>query len=209
MYFPKSQIKTSLYTNGNELINKSTSQPYIGYYYKTSSGKYYTGKTPEEGLNIELIPTLTNSNITNIIDSVTVTTTTNTYSVPANIFEANNEGYNQIKNVTLSLLLLPTFYQPQPTSTDYQVAEFQRYFVKKTNEIIYIEVNKDTYENITNKNPQWAYQYYITFNIPWVISGDKLTVAKTNKNIVDLTMQRFNLPKFNMYLRNDYTKFYK
>jgi hypothetical protein len=45
--------------------------------------------------------------------------------------------------------------------------------------------------------------------MPWVISGDKLTVAKTNKNIVDLIMQRFNLPKFNMYLKNDYTKFYK
>jgi hypothetical protein len=82
-------------------------------------------------------------------------------------------------------------------------------FVKKTNELIYIEVSENTYNNILNQNSQWSWQDYLPFNIPWSISGDKLTVAKTNKNIVDLIIQRLSLYKFNDYLRNDYTKFYK
>ena len=40
MYYPKSQVKTNLYTNGNELvyINKQDTY-YIGYYYELSTGK--------------------------------------------------------------------------------------------------------------------------------------------------------------------------
>ena len=55
MYYPKSQITPNLYTNGNELQVKSTGENYIGYYYKTSSGIYYSGKTPEEKPSVKLI----------------------------------------------------------------------------------------------------------------------------------------------------------
>ena len=50
MYIPKSQIKSNLYTEGTEFIRVDNNLPYNGYYYKTSKGKFYTGKTPEEGL---------------------------------------------------------------------------------------------------------------------------------------------------------------
>jgi hypothetical protein len=201
MYYPLSQIKTNLYTNGGEYAILSSGQNYIGYYFKISTGKYYTGKTPQDLPNDELTFITTFSSVPEILTKT-----------PLNIDvgEVKNVPYIDLSNTNLNQVSYLPYYSPQlPTQQNYQNGVFRRYFVKKTNEIIYIEVNKDTYENITNKNPQWAYQYYITFNIPWVISGDKLTVAKTNKNIVDLTMQRFNLPKFNMYLRNNYLKFYK
>ena len=44
MYYPKSQVKTGLYTNGNEYALITTQKEYVGYYFETSSGKKYTGK---------------------------------------------------------------------------------------------------------------------------------------------------------------------
>jgi hypothetical protein len=197
MYYPKSQIKTNLYTNGGEFALITTNQEYIGYYWSTSTGKNYSGKTPDDIDVVELITLPQKSPSTsNSISNYIVTT-------------GLNEYYNNIKQLKSQTLFLPTYYQPQPTQQDYQIGEFRRYFTKKTNELLYTEVSKDTYDNILNKNSQWLWQDYLAFNIPWSISGDKLTVAKTNKNIVDLTMQRLNLYKFNDYLRNDYLKFYK
>ena len=200
MYYPKSQIKTNLYTNGNELRFVSNKEVYSGYYWTTSDGKYYSGKTPQDTPTQEL----------------TIIQKGNVFVPQSNVSEIDTTSpnislvyYNQLNPIISPSLFLPTYYQPQPTQQDYQIGEFRRYFVKKVNEIFYIEVSKDTFENIVNRNPQWLYQYYTAFNIPWAISGDKLTVAKTNKDIVGLTIQRFNLPKFNLYLRDDYTKFYK
>lgn len=55
MYYPASQIKTNLYTNGSELVYKSNNQRYLGFYFKTSDGKYFSGKTPEIKDSVELI----------------------------------------------------------------------------------------------------------------------------------------------------------
>jgi hypothetical protein len=54
-YYPKSQLKLNLYTNGGEYILSTTKELYIGYYYQTSANTSYTGKTPEDGTNILLI----------------------------------------------------------------------------------------------------------------------------------------------------------
>ena len=59
MYFPKSQIKSNLYTNGGEYVLSTTKQDYKGYYYEVSTGQKFTGKTPQDGPNISLIPSQT------------------------------------------------------------------------------------------------------------------------------------------------------
>lgn len=46
MYYPKSQLTTNLSTNGKEYQLVDTGESYVGSYFKTSDGKYYTGKTP-------------------------------------------------------------------------------------------------------------------------------------------------------------------
>jgi len=202
MYYPKSQITTNLYTNGDKLMYKSNSIPYMGYYWTTSTGKIYTGKTPEDTPTEELIEL----NIPRASQNLT-----NQEAIFNNVESNINLSLKVYSSLipSPSSLFLPTYFQPQPTSQDYQTGEFRRYFVKKSNELIYIEVSKDTYDNILNQNSQWLWQDYLPFNIPWSISGNKLTIAKTNKNIVDLIMLRLSLYKFNDYLRNDYTKFYK
>ena len=61
MYFPLSQISTNLYTSGWEFqypaASGKVSLEYTGYYFKTSGGRYFTGKTPQDVPNDEIVPT--------------------------------------------------------------------------------------------------------------------------------------------------------
>ncbi len=58
MYYPKSQITPNLYTIGNELFLDGES--YTGYYFKTSDGKFYSGKTPNDSFVVQLYPNVQN-----------------------------------------------------------------------------------------------------------------------------------------------------
>jgi hypothetical protein len=199
MYYPKSQIITNKYTNGKEFALVANNQEYIGYYWQTANGKFYTGRNPNDITVVEL------KKIT-VTDPLLVSN--------QNVISYNNilpnKIYNDFKQIdSTKVSLTPAYYQPQPTQQDYQTGEFRRYFVKKTNEILYIEVSKETHDAILNKDNQWSWQDYFAFDIPWSISGNELQVAKTNKNIVDLTIKNLILPKFNLYLRDNYTKFFK
>ena len=60
MFYPKSQIKTNLSTNGGEYIYASNKLPYSGDYFITGDGKIYTGKNPNNKPNYLLIPTSIN-----------------------------------------------------------------------------------------------------------------------------------------------------
>jgi hypothetical protein len=101
-------------------------------------------------------------------------------------------------------------YSPTiPTENDYQTGEYRRYFCKKVNEIIYIEINKNTYDKLKAKDKGIAWDQYLYFNIPWQLTGDKEKVFITNKNIVLLTMKNQKLPMFDKYIKEDYVKYYK
>ena len=54
MYFPKSQITSNLYTNGEELVYVSNNTNYKGSYFKTSTGEYYSGASPQDKPNLSL-----------------------------------------------------------------------------------------------------------------------------------------------------------
>lgn len=45
MYYPLSEITENLYTAGSEFVDNQTKEYYVGYYFSTSDGKYFTGKT--------------------------------------------------------------------------------------------------------------------------------------------------------------------
>ena len=192
-YYPKSQIKTNLYTNGKEYAFLINQKPYIGYYWKNSLGKFYTGKTPQDLPTQEIIPIINSPVQTDNIE----------LAPSSNVLE-----YNSINNNTISYNLIPVFIQSKPTQQDYQIGEFRRYFCKKTNEIIYIEIDQKQHDLLLNKDSQILWSLYFPFNIPWQLTGDKQQVAKTNRNITLLAQQQFNLPKLNLYLKEDYLKYY-
>jgi hypothetical protein len=202
-YYPKNRVKTNLYTEGREYAIESTSQPYKGYYHKLYTGELFTGKTPSD-LPVEkliLIPPNINGELPFSNDN---------YKQIFNIsgYLVSTYNYLNITNSSLAEKNLPYPIIPQPTQQDYQLGEFRRYFAKKINEIKFIEINKDTYDNLNSQNSSWLWELYQVFFIPWSISGDKQTVAKTNRNIVMLTMQRLNIYGFNKFLKENYTKFW-
>lgn len=45
MYYPLSEITQNLYTFGTEYVDLVTGQSYVGDYFSTTDGKYFTGKT--------------------------------------------------------------------------------------------------------------------------------------------------------------------
>jgi hypothetical protein len=199
MYYPLSQIKTNLHTNGGEFVISSTKENYIGYYFKTSAGEYFTGRNQNDLPNQPLTPSDILSPPTSpVVESITVEN--------INIF---NVEYDILKNTDVNQTTLLPIYAPTiPTPQDYQVGEFRRFFCKKTNEIQYIEIDPKQYSLLTNKDSQILWQIYFPFNIPWSISGQVETAARTNKNIVELTMKQLKLPRFNDYLKNDYLKYF-
>jgi hypothetical protein len=205
MYYPKSQITPNLYTNGGEFVYADTQEAYLGYYFRISTGKYFTGKNQDDKPNVELI----------LLQSTQTTFTPlfqNTqfnYVATTNVYEAINEEYLNLKSISPLITIIPTYSPVLPTQQDYQNGEFQRYFCKKTNEIQYIEINLDSYSKLVAKDPQIEFSLYQPFTITWILTGDKQQVAKTNKNIVDLAMKSLRLPKFNLYLKEDYTKYYQ
>ena len=202
MYYPKSQIKTNLYTNGDEFVYISNKQPYQGYYFKTSTGQYYTGKNADDRPNFELTQNLATA-------ETTIDTTKSDYSVIINTDLNNNLTYNNLISPPPSVLISPAYNAPEPTLQDYQIGEFRRYFCKKGNEILYLEIDKDTYDKLIAKDSQYQFSLWQPFNLPWLLVGTQEQVYKVNRNVTILTSQKLLLPQFGRYLKDDYLKYYK
>jgi hypothetical protein len=208
-YYPLSQIKTNLYTNGYEFTTNlnDTTNSYVGYYWKTSTNKFFTGKTPQDKPSVPLfeIPDLENYQNENVVNTPNIISI---QTVLEDNFNINN--YLRLTDIPVDKITYTPYYNPQqPTQQDYQNGEFRRYFCKKSNEILYIEINKDQYDKLIAKDPQILWQLYLPFNITWQLTGDKQQVARVNKNMVDLAMKNLKLPKFNLYIKEDYTKYYQ
>jgi hypothetical protein len=207
MYYPTSQITPNLFTNGGEFTIITDKSDYAGYYFKTSKGKYFTGRNQDDRPNIELIPSILQSGekaALSIEQQSTPVDTTINYPT-----EFNVELYNNLKKVnTNESVLTPTYNPVLPTQLDYQAGEFRRYFCKKTNEYQYIEINQDTFAKLLAKDPQILWQLYQPFFIDWQLIGDKQKVAQVNKNSTELVIFRNKFFGLNEYLKLDFTKYY-
>jgi hypothetical protein len=192
-YFPLSQIKTNLVSNG-EFALVGNQEIYYGSYWKTSTGKFFTGKTPQDLPTREIIPIFQSPIAT---DDIELTPS------------LDSINYNNITITTSTYSNIPQYIPTPPTEQDYQNREFTRYFCKKSNELIYIEIDKPQYDLLISKSPDILWQLYLPFTLSWQITGDKEQVTRTNKNIVDLTSIRLRLPKFGDYLNNNYLKYYR
>ena len=193
-FYPKSQIQQNLYTNGNEYILSTTKEEYKGYYYEISSGKRYTGKSPNDAPNILLEPIVSPSGIPNTNTIPTITTDTfNVYS---------------ILNKPLPERTIPQFQQTIPTQKDQQLGVFSRYFCKKTNEIKYIEINQTTFSQLQSKSPQIAWDLYQPVSTLWYIKGEREKVYTTNKSLIKLIEDNQKWPGFTQYFKEDFSKYF-
>lgn len=213
-YYPSSQLKSNLYTNGGEYILSTTKENYKGYYYETSNGTKYTGKTPQDGPNIlltqqNIITQINNSNqeITNII---ILSTPIEGLTILDTSYDENptiNFNYSSL-TPQLKYRSLP---QPNPTlpnQQDYILGSFSRYFCKKTNELKYIEIDKETYNKLKIKDTQIAWDLYEPQLIVWQINGNKEGIFLANKSNIALLEKRQKWYGFSQYLKEDYLKYY-
>ena len=211
MYYPKSQITPNLYTNGNEFFLNGDN--YVGYYFKTSKGEYFTGRNTSDlpnsqifkitNLSFDLTPANGDGNFTQFVDNYDRYVFDNQVQHPENNFIYNNLK-PQIQYITLP------YYNPVlPTNQDYQNGEFRRLFCKKTNEIQYTEINAVVYNQLISKSPQILWQLYEPFNITWQLTGNAGDVARINYRTVESTSKKRKLPKLGDYLKSDYIKYYK
>lgn len=193
-YYPKSQVKTNLYTKGGQLQLKSTKQEYIGYYWKNSKGELFTKKNPNVGGSetLEYIPKVPSSNV-NLIT-----------------YNKDNKIYNFLKKVNITKsFLVPSYQKPSPVEQDYNLGNFTRYFAKKVNENIYIETSKSTYNDLKGENQKYDYNSYLIFTLTWTLTGNSNKVSQTNYNIITLTEQNYNITGLGAYLKFNYLEFYK
>ena len=199
-YYPKNRIETNLYTRGGEFSVTITGEEYKGYYYKLYNGTFFTGKTPNDKPNQELIPL-----IPQLVEESPVIVTL----IQDN--DLNLRKYFSLLETSPKDKRLPVPYYPKPTKQDYELGEIQRYFSKKVNEIIFIEISQIDFDNLIEQNSAYLWQYYTTFSIPWEISGIKDEVENINKKIVALAEFNNKVAGFGTYIikTGGFLKFYK
>lgn len=194
MYYPKSQISTPLYTNGDEFTLDG--KDYAGHYWVDSNNNSFSGKSPQNPPNNLLLPKTPPTNLE--------------VETPESFFKSNPEYYNaKREKFNSSAPQPPTPSVTFPTNKEYETGEFQRYFVRKRNEIKYVEINKTAYKQYISKNQAVQWQLYAPIQIDWVLAGDRSKVYKINQNIVSLYQKQSKIFGFYESFRGNFARFYK
>tara|TARA_R100001377_G_C3159287_1_gene99132 strand:- start:44 stop:703 length:660 start_codon:yes stop_codon:yes gene_type:complete len=208
MYYPKSQIQTELFTNGNDFTLTPSDESYSGYYFITGDNQAFTGKNPNDKPNRPLSPTTNRYSSTNtplIVSNPKPTINTGEYIVDPLYNISRKNPISEFQMPPLS----PIQTYPKLQESDYKVGEFQRYFVKKINSAKYIEINKTDYLKYLNKESTVNWQLYAPFNLPWEITGNRSKVYGVNKKTVSRITNNLELIGFKSYFKDRYDQFYK
>ena len=194
MYYPKSQISAPLYTSGKEYLLNGKN--YVGNYWVDSKGNKYSGKSPQNPPNYLL---------TRVSEDVS-----KREIQPASLFIKEEDYYIAKKEKFVQIAPSPpTPSVTFPTDEEYETGEFQRYFVKKRNEIKYVEINKATYRLFTSKNQSVQWQLYSPIRISWFLTGKRSKVYEINRNIVLLYQRNSGIFGFLESFKNKFTKYFK
>ena len=196
MYYPKSQIQLNLYTNGGEFILSTTKEDYKGNYYKVSSGKLYSGKNPTDKPNILLT----------LLDLNSPEEFKQTFN--PDLITTQDDLSNGSYPLNPPIRTIPLFNPTLPTDQDKQNGQFNRYFCKKTNELKYLEIDKETYNQLQSKDLKIAWDLYEPASLLWVIKGNQETVFNTNKTSVFKIEQNQKWYGFSQYFKENYLKYH-
>lgn len=193
-YYPKSQIHSSLYTNGGEYVLSTTKKEYFGNYFKVSNNLAYTGTSPDNKPNILLNPIFDIDG-----DGSHIGVNDNPLEVDTTMFYPNS-------NVSKGELFIPQFNTPLPTSDEYKKEVFTRYFCKKTNENKYIEINQITYTKLQTKDSSILWSLYTPFSLQWKISSNESQNFEYNYSSVSNIETITGFTDFSNYIQT-YTQY--
>lgn len=227
MYIPKNKIITDLHTNignPNSTISDGNTTPffiketgtlYRGYYWKDYTGKYYTGKNPNDKPTQELTfnqPQKVNEETSPRFQKSPTTPLVGFFDIdnlpPSTIIDPFMSGeYSIITDIIPPNVNLPTQYYPSPTQEDYKIGAFRRYFCVKSNESIFLEIDEKTFKALSTQDAKWRWDLYDPFFVEWVLIGDQNNVRTTNFNSSKI-IERIR-GGFQKFLRFNYLKFYQ
>lgn len=189
-YYPSNKIKTNLTARfGQFTLN---GDPYLGPYYATYDGKYYTGKDPITGDNERLVQSPT--------------------------YTIKNEPSHDIEEITKqNRSKQPVSYFPVATEEDYAKGYLTRYFLKKVNQNGYVmEISQSEYYSIQNGTANYDISFIQTVDVLWKLTGPlnnkrvsqydtRAGIIDTNKRLVETKNKTFvGLKEF---IGEDYSKF--
>lgn len=170
-YYPQFYIVPDLYAKPGEFYEGESF--YVGAYYATLNGRFFSGPNPQVGPNKELLPAKNfqsnyQLNSKNLKESRPLTYET---EESANLI-TRDKGR-------------PTFYYPKPTESDYKRGYIIRYFAKKENERNgVIEISYNEYVDITNGTVDYDISIYQTAKILWKLTGPLKSQRKSQYNIM-------------------------
>ena len=202
MYYPKSQITTNLYANSSdELVTKKGQKSYVGPYYLVSNGKKYAGKAPSS-VSIELIPnpkqevdtiedfynTITATLSPGDPDPTELADTSENDEDSLDLFLIKNDN---IQNTYVGLTSpiknrkVPLNSNIKPTNAEIKRGYYQKYYAKKTNESLFIEIDYNTFKLFTSGDPNMALDLYEVESITWVLKSKTKDPYDINKKTVE------------------------
>ena len=114
--------------------------------------------------------------IKNLLDQIESET------VPLSNTVISNSTYNKLKpgifgKLSSNQLLVPT--KIRPTDEDYNNGSYIRYFAKRNNSNEYFEINKSSYESISQKKTTFDINLYQVYSINWSL-GENSEEINTN-----------------------------
>lgn len=171
-YYPLYATINDLNTKGTDFILNGV--PYVGKYYKTNDGQFYSGPDPQTGPSERLIP----------VKSYASTGELRKLSLSAPkvledlLYKTNFDTKNRIPGK-------PNSYFPQPTEEDYTKGYIIRYFTKKENDKGFIiEISEEEYNSILNGTADYDIRLYQVISILWKLTGPLNSQRKSQYNII-------------------------
>jgi hypothetical protein len=205
-YYPKSQIKTGLTTQGKEYRVISTQEEYKGEYYMLSNGKVFAGKNPNFKPKIQL------EKISQLIDNTDISDpkTKENLKEPLPLPKMSVD-FQPLYKPDLEVSLnrsIPKYRSTLPTEDDKQKGYYTRYYCKKNNELRYFEIDKDTFSKLNSKSNDIAWDLYTPLSLKWRIKGIQSSVYSQNLSEVSLKSSKFEWMGFMEYFRSNFSQYY-
>lgn len=180
LHYTPAQITTNLYTAGGEWALE-TGIEYRGLYHRYITGEVYTEATWNPKTSKKLVEYI---------------------NQPTDIHE-----YKKLKNIQTQFKT-PKIYIPTVTDIDRNNGFIMRYFLKKNNENIFLEIDRAQYIDWTVK--QLDANIYNAVEIIWAISGNKQSEYKgqllipgvIEKNIQALQRAELIVPGISLHVTN-------
>lgn len=208
MYYPSSQIQTHLYSGGTLKI-KSTQQPYVGFYWSTSTGKFFMGKSPDDiKSNIELIGPKNSSSPRDINFHEPEENITNKVQIFYSSLDVNDYLKLNSSIDVKKLPQIPIYIPSSPTKEDYENGKFTRFFCQQKNTTLFTEIDKSTFTKLSENSPEFDYKRFSYFKFFWTLTGPQNIVALKNKRTVDYVEIKNQASGLGQYLKYNYLLHY-